>query len=1025
MADREMKVKLSFDVSKFEEGIKKMDKNMRLLDSQIKASTSSFESFGRNTDSLKAKADGLSKKIEIQKDKVSALTEAYNNSVAEKGKDSDATRKLEIKLNNATTSLNKMKTELKLVNDQLKNQPSLLTNLNSSLDKFNNKLSTLGTKVTSVGTKLTAGLTAPVIALGTTAVKSVVSFEDAFAGVEKTVNGTVEQLANIETGIRNMAKEIPSSREEIAGVAEVAGQLGIQTDNILKFTRTIIDLGNATNLVGEEGASQLAKFANIVQMNQENFDRLGSTVVALGNNFATTEKDIVNMSTRLAGAGSQIGLTEAEILAFATTLSSVGIEAEAGGSAFSKLMINIQLATEKGGKELKQFADVAGMSSKEFAKAFKEDASSAISAFIKGLGESEKKGKTTIAVLDEMGISEVRLRDTMLRLAGSGDLLNNALELGSTAWTENNALTNEANKRYETLASKLQIMKNVVSDAGMVIGEKLVPYLSKGIDFISGLAEKISALNPEQVELLVKAMAGLVTIGPAVAGLGKSMTILAPMSNKLGDAIQKVEGLGTKGIELGKKFGTSITEGLSKAGTGINNFLAKDNKVSSMLNGLRNKAVTFGGSFKDAFSRIANIQIPDKQINIPFIDNIVTKVQGLAPQVQTAFGKLGGVANKSLGKLQQIAQIALKMVGPVAIVGLALTGLGLLEQNFGEQIQHFANIAIERGPTILQNLINGIVGKLPDLINLGVNLLLTLVDTIVVNLPIVIQGAVQIITALAEGVVANLDKIIQAILSLVETVLMSIIENLPMLLEAGLKILMGLVDGVVNNIDKIIDMIMNVLLTLITVIITNLPKIIEAGIKILVALIEGLAKAIPKLIEYLPTIIETIFKAFGQIDWAELGKSIIRGLVSGLKALGNLIWDTLKGIGQAALNGFKKMFGIASPSKVFEGFGENIDEGFVQGIEAKEKDVANSLQSLRKLADGSFESTYDYNLNVMKKDFDIAKAGTGNNISTTNNNSMINIIIEKVENYRQQDVKELVDEISFYLKKNKLALGGT
>ena len=52
MADREMKVKLSFDVSKFEEGIKKMDKNMRLLDSQIKASTSSFESFGRNTDSL-------------------------------------------------------------------------------------------------------------------------------------------------------------------------------------------------------------------------------------------------------------------------------------------------------------------------------------------------------------------------------------------------------------------------------------------------------------------------------------------------------------------------------------------------------------------------------------------------------------------------------------------------------------------------------------------------------------------------------------------------------------------------------------------------------------------------------------------------------------------------------------------------------------------------------------------------------------------------------------------------------------
>jgi TP901 family phage tail tape measure protein len=112
----------------------------------------------------------------------------------------------------------------------------------------------------------------------------------------------------------------------------------------------MVDLGESTNLTGQEGAEQFAKFANIVGMSQDDFSRLGSTLVALGNNMATTEADIMALAMRLAGAGSQVGLTEAQILAFSAALSSVGIEAEAGGSAFSKVMIGMQLAVETGKK---------------------------------------------------------------------------------------------------------------------------------------------------------------------------------------------------------------------------------------------------------------------------------------------------------------------------------------------------------------------------------------------------------------------------------------------------------------------------------------------------------------------------------------------------------------------------------------------------------------------------------------------------------------------------------------------------
>ncbi len=112
-----------------------------------------------------------------------------------------------------------------------------------------------------------------------------------------------------------MSKEIPASASAIAEVAEAAGQLGIEVPNILGFTRVMIDLGEATNLSSDEAATSLARLANITGMSQIDFDKLGSTIVALGNNLATTESEIVAMGgLRLAGAGSQIGLTEAQIM---------------------------------------------------------------------------------------------------------------------------------------------------------------------------------------------------------------------------------------------------------------------------------------------------------------------------------------------------------------------------------------------------------------------------------------------------------------------------------------------------------------------------------------------------------------------------------------------------------------------------------------------------------------------------------------------------------------------------------------
>lgn len=340
------------------------------------------------------------------------------------------------------------------------------------------------------GAAIAAGLAASVSAGS--------EFESAFAGVKKTVNATDPELAQMRDEIREMSKEMPTSAAGLSEIAEAAGQLGIQTENITKFTKTMADLSVATNLTSEEGATEFAKFANITKMSQDNFDRLGSSVVALGNNMATTEADIVGMGMRIAAAGDQINLSQADIMAYAASLSSVGIEAEAGGSAFSKLLVNLQMATETG-KGLGEYAKVAGMTGKEFKQAFKEDATIAINSFLSGLNDTERNGKSAIAVLDDMGLTEVRLRDTLLRAANASEMFEGALETSNTAWEENTALAKEAEQRYDTFESQCDILGNKITDIGISIYDDLKPGLTAAMglanDFVDSLAGQKDAMG--------------------------------------------------------------------------------------------------------------------------------------------------------------------------------------------------------------------------------------------------------------------------------------------------------------------------------------------------------------------------------------------------------------------------------------------------------------------------------------------------------------------------------------------------
>ncbi|EPC6327654.1 phage tail tape measure protein [Enterococcus faecalis] len=655
-----MVIKLGLDSSDFGRGAANAKKEVRYLAKEMQANAKIADMAGNQMGKLGTRFDGLTKIIGAQEKQVAALKKAYDESFVD-GKATESTKRLATQLQDANGKLANYRSQLIQTAGQMAEMQVKTTGATGAIYNASEKMISSGQKMEKVGGALTKGVTLPILAGAAAVTTAAVKWESDFAGVKKTNDEVVDSTGKVvysykdlENGLRGLAKELPSSHTEIANVAEAAGQLGIKTKNVVGFTKTMIDLGESTNMSAEEAATALARLANITGMPQTEFDKLGSVIVDLGNNFATTESEITAMGLRLAGAGHQVGMSEAQIMGFAAALSSVGIEAEAGGSAFSKVMVEMQLAVENGanafagleslsqqtgvsmeqvssavrngGKELKNtagamgltskelktmhkeatdasgklndFAEVAGMSAEQFSKAFKEDASGAIIKFIEGLGKTKEHGQSAIAVLDDMGITEVRLRDSLLRAAGASDVFKSAVDRGTKAWGENTALTEEANKRYETTESQLKMLKNEAVDVGITFGGPLVKALrdvlqatKPMIKTVTNLAESFSNADPKTQQTIVKMIALTAAMGPAikltgtltkgVGFLGKGFVeTMAAMSKKR--AIDDV----TKAFAEGSSVSVGFGKGIASSGSALGGLTAKIGGTTTQIGSL-------------------------------------------------------------------------------------------------------------------------------------------------------------------------------------------------------------------------------------------------------------------------------------------------------------------------------------------------------------------------------------------------------------------------------------------------------
>ena len=395
-----------------------------------------------------------------------------------------------------------------------------ISNTRQRLDSMSSQVFGVGRTIGVVG-----GIATGVFGL---AGKQAIQFETDFTGVRKTINATEAEFTALEETIRRMAKEeIPLSAGELANIAEQGGQLGIPIEAMENYIRTVANLRATTNLELEEAGLAVARFANISGTSSADFERIGSTIVELGNDSAASEREITAMSLRIAAAGKVARLEEPFILALATTAASVGINAEAGGTALSRVINDMDKAIKTGSDDLEHFGQVAGVSAGEFAGMYKEQGSDvAIAAFINGLGGMVEGGENVHTVLEELGFDNVRVRNLLISSASAGDLLTHSVALGNKAWEENTALAEEAALRYGTMASRLQFAKNRFNDLAITVGSILAPIVTDLVDRLEPLIEYVAEWvekHPGAVKWFAGLAVALVAIGGALLTIGAAL----------------------------------------------------------------------------------------------------------------------------------------------------------------------------------------------------------------------------------------------------------------------------------------------------------------------------------------------------------------------------------------------------------------------------------------------------------------------------------------------------------------------
>ena len=857
------------------------------------------------------------------------------------------------KIAQAFTSLNsKISSALSPISNRFSQLGGTIGNaFNSALGKVNNftnqvgntlggklisKVSTLSSKISSglgnafqqAGSKATNALmgivnhTNQAASATSNLIKTALGISAAYAGfnfIKNAIGGAITKSADFEARMSSIKAVTGSSADvmkqfhdaaikagadtafsatEAADAIEELAKAGVSTKDILNGGLTgALNLATAGELDLKEAAEIASTALNAFKRDNLSVVDAANQLAGAANASATDVHELKYGLSMVAPVASGLGLSFRDTTNALAVFAQNGLKGSDAGTSLKTMLMNLQPQTKGQYLAMKRLGIITEDGANRFFTA---------EGKIRSFAEISQVLKDSLS-----GLTQQQQQQALKTLFGT-----DAVRAATIAMNEGadgaNKMQAEISKvtAAQVAAEKLNNLKGAVEGLSgsfetlqIKLGESVLPLFTTIVKYVDKLVDKFS--QSQGIQNFTDAMA---TINPVLDHFLNG--------TKLADGVmEKFKGTMSSAAPILGLVGGLLAFGPATKGL---------TKLTVILGGLGSKIGSFGSILGSGFSSASG-----------YVELFASKIGGLP-------GVLGSAASRGISILGMMSQgissvmgVALAAIGPAAILGLVVAGLGIINNQFGGQIDQLLNTVTTKGPQIIQNLVQGITSQIPQLIASGADLIAKFANAFATMFPILVQAGVDLIGSLVQGVGQNATSLISSAVTVIGIFVQSIASALPQLLGMGVELLANLVQGVLNNLPQILQSAQQAVTTFLTGLGQQMPNIIQNGIQILQNLINGIIQSLPTILSIAVQVIT----------------SFIQGLVSNLPAIISGGIQLIVSLVQGIINNLPQIAQSAAQiiGTLVTGLASSIPQLIRGGIELVAKLVVGLVAGLPKI----------------------------------------------------------------------------
>lgn len=567
-----------------------------------------------------------------------------------------------------------------------------------------------GEAFTAAGETLTKSVTAPLVAVGTAAIKFSSDSQDAFQQFAAATGTATEEMGKYKDMINNVYKD--NFGESINDVAEA-----------------MATVNQNMSYLDDSALQRCTEYAYTLS-DTFGYDVAESTRAAdtLIKNYGVSAREAFNLITQGAQSGMDYsGEMIDSINEYSVQFKKLGLDAEDMFSIFANGAQNGAFNLDKVGDAVKEFSiraidgsdttkqgfEALGMDAAKMAEKFGAGGDTAKEAFnevIKGLASMDDPVAQSTAGVNLFGTMWEDL----------GPQVITSMSTASDAIDKNRESVEElVNVKYDTLSGALGgLWRTIQVDVLQPIGNQLIPYVTKGISYVQKFTDRWNKLEPATQKIIVKFGMVAAAAGPVLLGFGKVSTGIGTLvsdTGKIGSVLKKLTGAsGFSGLAkvMTGPFGIAAAAVVTAAVLVYQNW----DKIGPIIQKIGQRFVNFwstvqpqlyplieiiekvGAVAEDIFEGVFSVVLEAAN------DNIVTFFNGASDVIDNVLGLFEGLITFLTGSFTGDWEKAWK--GIVQMVGSIFGGLEALVKTPINAVINLVNRAI--------GAINKISVDLPD-----------------------------------------------------------------------------------------------------------------------------------------------------------------------------------------------------------------------------------------------------------------------------------------------------------------------